>query len=332
MLMRLGLALSFAWVAWAAPARAQEVELAWKFSQGDKPFYQKLKTSTTQTMKVMGQTIIQNLDQEFTFSWTVKSVDAQKVVLEQKIEAASMKINLAGNEVKFDTQAKDAADNPLSSYFKPLVGSSFTITLDPSKMTVLAVGGRDEFIKKMRDANPQIGQLLQVILTEEQLRQMCEPIFGSVPDKGKKVKANDVWNRASNLAMGPIGSFETKYDYKYLGTEKRTIDGQEVTLHKIEMKTNLTYKAPEAKDASGLNFKIDGGKLDTSEATGMIFFNAETGRIVETKMDVKLKGKLDISVMDVKSEVELEQTQKTESMFSEKNPTEAGPAGATAPK
>lgn len=327
--MRIGLAVSFAWVLLSAPLQAQEVELAWKFAAGNKPFYQKLKTSTNQTMKVMGQTIIQNLDQEFIFSWTIKSADAQKVVLEQKIEAASMKISLAGSEVKYDSQAKDAADNPLSSYFKPLIGSVFTITLDPTNLKVLSVGGREEFIKKMKDANPQTSQVLSIVLTEEQLREMCEPIFSSLPDKGKKVKVNDTWNRASSLSMGPIGSFDTKYDYKYLGTEKRTIEGKELTLHKIELKTNLTFKAPESKDAGGLNFKIESGKLDTSEASGTILFDAEAGRIVETKMDVKLKGKLDISVTDIKSEVELEQTQKTESTFSEKNPAETG---ASTPK
>ncbi|HMP03148.1 MAG TPA: DUF6263 family protein [Gemmatales bacterium] len=321
--MRIGLALSLVWGACTLPAQAQEVELAWKFAQGDPTFYQKLKTSTTQTMKVMGQTIIQNLDQEFIFSWTVKSVDADKVVLEQKIEAAAMKINLAGNEVRFDTQAKEAADNPLSSYFRPLIGSVFTITLDANKMTVLSVGGREDFIKKMKEANPQMEPLLRVILTDEQLRQMCEPAFTSVPDRGTKVNVNDTWSRTSTLSMGPIGTFDTKYDYKYLGTEKRTIDGKEVTLHKIEMKTSLTYKAPEEKDRGGLNFRIESGKLDTSEATGTILFNAEIGRVFETKMDVKLKGKLDISVTDVKSEVELEQTQKTETTFTDKSPIEA---------
>ena len=58
-------------------------------------------------------------------------------MLRQKIEAVIMKINISGNEIKYDSQAKDAADNPLASFFKPLIGSTFTITLDPNTMKVV---------------------------------------------------------------------------------------------------------------------------------------------------------------------------------------------------
>src|SRR5688572_7064589 len=100
-----------------APAAGAEIDLGWKFVKG-KTFYQKLRTMTEQKMKVQQTNVDQKQEQEFVFSWTVDDVDASKVVLVQKIEAVMMKINISQNEIKYDSTAKDAADNPLASFFK----------------------------------------------------------------------------------------------------------------------------------------------------------------------------------------------------------------------
>lgn len=302
-----------------APAAANaEVDLSWKFVK-DKVFYQKLRTITEQKMKVQQTNVDQKQEQEFVFSWKVDEVDASKIVLTQKIEAVMMKINISNNEIKYDSQAKDAADNPLASFFKPLIGSSFTITLDPNTMKVIKVGGREEFVKKLTDANPQMKALLSSILSEEQLKQMSEPAFTLVPDKGKKVKPGDTWERATTMKMGPIGSYQANYKYTYDGPEVK--DGK--TLQKISMKTTLNYTKPDAKEASGLPFKITDGKLETREATGTIWFDNEAGRVADSTMDVKLKGTLKVTVSDQEADVELEQTQKTFTSTSDKNPLEA---------
>ena len=152
---------------------------------------------------------------------------------------------------------------------------------------------------------------------------MAEPAFAVVPGPGKKVKKGDSWSRESKLSMGPIGSYDAKYTYTYSGDEKRTIDGNEVTLQKIDMKTELKYHPPSADQASGLPFKIVSGNLDTTEASGTVLFDAANGRVVETSMKVNLKGKLQISVADQKADVELEQEQTTTTKTSTKNPNEA---------
>jgi hypothetical protein len=304
-------------------AQGQEVELAWKFEKG-KPFYQTMKTKTSQTMNIMSQPVKQDQEQEFVFSWTAKDVSDTAIVLDQKIESVNMSIKIGTNEVRYNSTAKDAADNPLSSFFKPLVGSSFTLTLDPKTMKVTKVEGREDFVKKVTEANPQMAALLRVILSEDQLKQMAEPAFAVVKGKGEKVKPGDSWTRESKLSMGPIGSYDTKYTYTYKGPEEKTgADGKKVTLQKIEMKTELTYKAPDPKDATGLPFKIDTGNLKTTEASGTIYFDAEKGRVAESTMKVNLEGKLNISVAEQKAEVDLKQEQTTTTATADKNPNEA---------
>lgn len=303
----------------AAPVTAAaEVDLAWKFAK-DKVIYQKLRTLTEQKMKVMSTNVDQKQEQEFVFSWKVEDADASKIVLLQKIESVIMKITISGNEIKFDSTAKDAPDNPLASFFKPLVGSQFKLTLDPVTMKVTKVEGREEFVKKLTDANPQMKSLLASILSDEQLKLMSEPAFTMVPDKGKKVKKDDKWTREGIMKMGPIGEYKATYAYTYEGPEKR----EAATLQKILLKTTLDYKAPEAKDAVGLPFKINSGALTTKEANGVIYFDAEAGRVADSRMEVKLVGKLNVTVSDQAADVDLEMTQTTYTTTYDKNPNDA---------
>lgn len=304
-----------------APAAANaEVKLAWDFKK-DKVLFQKLRTITEQKMKVMNTNVDQKQEQEFVFSWKVEDVDASKIVLLQKIESVVMKITISGNDIKFDSTAKDAPDNPLASFFKPLIGSTFKLTLDPNTMKVVKVEGREEFVKKLTDANPQMKTLLATILNDEQLKLMSEPAFTLVPDKGKMVKKDDKWKREGVMKMGPIGSYNATYDYTYEGPEKR----DNATLQKILLKTTLKYMPPEAKDATGLPFKINSGTLDTKEANGTIWFDSEAGRVADSQMVVKLSGKLNVTVSDQAADVELEMSQTTYTTSYDKNPNDAAP-------
>jgi hypothetical protein len=311
----------------AAPAAATETELAWKFSK-DKVLYQKLRTITEQKMKVMNTNVDQKQEQEFVFSWKVEDVDASKIVLVQKIESVIMKITISSNEIKFDSTAKDAPDNPLASFFKPLIGSTFKLTLDPNTMKVVKVEGREEFVKKLTDANPQLKVLLGNILNDEQLKLMSEPAFTLVPDKGKKVKKGDTWKREGVMKMGPIGSYNATYDYTFDVSEKRDA----ATLQKILLKTTLKYNPPGAADTTGqLPFKINSGNLATKEANGTIYFDADLGRVADSQMTVKLSGKLNVTVSDQAADVELEMTQTTYTSTFDKNPNDAATAAPVAP-
>ncbi|MER3415188.1 MAG: hypothetical protein C4297_03120 [Gemmataceae bacterium] len=312
LLAALALSVSVLW-----PVAAQEVELSWKFAAGQK-FYQEVNTRTQQTIKLMNQEIKQEMDHTFYFSWNVKSASDKEVVIEQTVEAVRALVKLGASETKYDSTAKDATDNPLAGFFKPLVGATFTLTLDPNTMKITKVEGREDFVNKLAQANPQLGSLLRQVLSEDQMRSLAEPVFSITPGKGKKIKVGETWTRDSRLSMGAVGSYDAKYTYKYAGTEKKG----DLVLHKIEITTDLKYKAPDAKEAVGLPFRIESGDLKTAKSSGVIYFDAEKGRIVETTMDVSLSGKLDISVGDQKSPVDLEQKQITVARYLDKNPVE----------
>lgn len=294
----------------AIPALGQDtVDMKWKFEK-DKPFYQTMTTETKQSMKVMGMDISQNQTQTFIFSWTPKEQDKDKNwIITQKIEGVRMAIEIGGNKIEYDSSQPPAAGNPLADFFKALIGSEFKLTISPA-MKVVKIEGRDDFIKKLVAANQQMEPLLKQILSEEALKEMTDPAFAAVPDK--PVKKGDSWTKESKLNMGPIGSYDTKYNYTY--------EGKDGKLDKIKVTTDLKYVPPTAATAGVLPFQIVSADLKSKDASGTILFNSELGRLESTDMTLKLEGKLSIAIGGMNTDVDLSQTQKTTVKTTSENP------------
>ena len=288
----------------------EKVALKWKFEK-DKVFYQKMTTSTEQTMKVMNNDVKQTQKQTFYFSWKPVKVEKDKVEIEQTIEGVAMDIDIGGSKISYDSTKDSTANNPLGDFFKALVGSKFTVTLDPAKSKVTDVQGRDDFLKKLVAANPQMKPLLEQILSKDALKEMAEPTFGVVPDKD--VTVGGTWSKDTTLDMGPIGKYDNTYKYTL---EK--YDGKVAT---IKVDTTLKYKAPaDVAGQGGLPFKIKSADLKTTSATGSITFNNEKGRVEKSDMKLVLSGKLSIEIGGQATTVELSQTQTSAVETMDENP------------
>lgn len=292
------------------PATAQDsVELKWKFEK-DKAFHQEMSTTTKQTMKVMGMDITQNHTQTFWFTWTPKDQDKDKNwVIKQKITGVQMRIEISGNVIEYDSRKEAGTGSSLQEFFKALVGTEFTLTINP-KMEVTKIEGRDEFLKKLGQASPMMEPLLKTILGEEALKQMADPAFAAIPEKA--VKKGETWTKKSKMNMGPIGTYETEYKYTY--------EGKDGKLDKIKQDTTLTYAAPGADAGAVLPFKIKSADLKSKDATGTILFDNEKGRVDSTELKMKLDGKLTIDIAGTSTEVELSQEQTTKVKTHEKDP------------
>jgi hypothetical protein len=280
---------------------------AWKFEK-DVPFYQEMYTKTVQTMKVMGQDVNQVQEQTFYFKWTPVKSEAEKWTLKQTIEGVKMKIDVAGNPISFDSTVAPApgggANSALSEFFKALVGSEFTIVLNTKTNKVEKVEGRDAFIAKLAAANQQMEPILKKILPEDALKQMADPTFGVIPEGAKK--KDETWKGTSVLALGPIGTYENNYTYKYVGTDEKA------KAEKIEVETQITYKAPTGDD-TGLPFKIKSANLSTKDkqTPGVILFDIAKGRLVSSDNTLKLSGTISIEIGTTSTSVELIQDQET---------------------
>jgi hypothetical protein len=295
----------------AAAAPAGKASLKWKLEKG-KPFYQKMTTSTDQNMKILNSEPKQTQKQTFYFSWTPVEQKGDDWIIKQKIEGVTMDIQIGGTTINYDSNnAAASANNPLGEFFKALVGAEFTLTLDTKNQKVTKLEGRDEFIKKIGQANPNMQQLLSSILSEQALKEMAEPTFAAIPNK--EVAKGDKWTKENTLDMGAIGKYTNTYTY--------TFDGTEGKLDKIKVDTTLKYTPPDDKaSGAGLPFKIKSADLKSTNGTGTVLFDPEKGRIEKSTFKLDLTGELNIEIGGQTTKVELKQTQETTIETSDTNP------------
>jgi hypothetical protein len=289
------------------------VKLAWTaFDQLDKPFYQEMTTETEQKMTVMGMEVKQTQTQTFTMEWKPVKKDDKTWTVEQKIIGVKMNINIGGNNIAYDSTAKDQPANPLTDFFKALVGAKFDLTINKEDMKITKIDGRKDFIDKLVKANQQLDTLLKQILSEDALKQMADPTFNATPPKGA-VPSDKTWEKKDvKLDMGPIGVYDTTYKYKL--TEVKD------DLATISVETTLKYTAPQGKQGGALPFTITKGKLEGKSEKGTIVFDIKAGRIKSSAMELKLNGSLTIEIAGQPTDVTLDQTQKSTLKTLEKNP------------
>ncbi len=274
------------------------------FEPKSKKIYQLQKTKTKQEMKVMGQVVTQTQEQSFLIEWTPQ--DASKdgdYVVDQKIVGVKMEINIGGNKISYDSTGAKQQKNPMTDFFEQLTKQKLEFTIKSDLSEVKSIKGREDFIKGLSDINPQMQSLLKAILSDKALTKMAEPTWYAFPDKGVFPEVGKTWSRKSDLDLGPIGKYDTNFDFTYNGA-----DG---TKDKIGIKTKLTYTAPTEKQ--GLPFIIHKADLKSDGGTGTAIFDRAKGRFDSTEIKMNLTGNLEIEVGSMKTTVELTQAQEASS-------------------
>ena len=213
-----------------------------------------------------------------------------------------MDIDIGGNKIGYKSTSANKQKNPMTDFFEQLTKpeNKLTFTIKSDLSEVKSIEGRKEFIKGLSDINPQMKGLLEAILSDKALTKMAEPTWYAFPKDGI-IPKGDTWQKKSELDLGPIGKYNTTFDFKYEGKEKDTIG----------IKTSLEYTAPTEK--SGLPFIIHAAKLSSSSGIGSAVFDRKAGRFKSTEITMKLTGTLEIEVGNQKTTVELTQDQTASS-------------------
>ncbi len=262
-------------------------------------FIQKIKTVTIQKMTVEKQEVTQKQDQTFYIQWIPQASTGTDKKVKQKIIGVKMDITIGSNKIAYDSVDEKAA-SPMADFFNALTKTDMTFVLDTAGkqgITVKEVTGREDFIKKLTDAAPQMKNLLSNILSDDAMKQMAQPCWGAFP--GEKKKKGETWESpVTKLNLGAIGSYDTKFTYTYEGGDK------------ISIKPTMTYKAPTDKESKDLPFKITGGNLASSkDSSGWATFDRKEGRIKSSHMEINLTGTLKIDVSGTETSVALDQKQ-----------------------
>jgi RNA polymerase sigma factor (sigma-70 family) len=152
--------------------KVQPIEVTRSFATG-LFFYQIMTTKTKERLKVMGNEVVQNQELTFTFSWAPVKQDGDIWIAKQRIEGVKMTIDIGGSKITYDSAAPSTAANPLSDFFRPLVGAELTLTIGKN-VKVTKIEGREELLKRLVAANPRMKPLLDQVLSEEALKEMAD--------------------------------------------------------------------------------------------------------------------------------------------------------------
>jgi hypothetical protein len=309
-----------------SPVLAQGKNETWEWKAFDKDvkegrdkdgsWYQTLDTVTNQTMKVQGMDVIQNQKQTFYIKWTPQTAEKGKWVVKQRIEGVKMSIDIGGNKIEYDSTVPQP-NNPMTDFFKALQKLDLTFTVNQKDMSIEKIGGNEEFIGELGKTNPQMKPLLESILSKEALIKMAEPTLYAFPPGGDVKKGKGKWDKTSDLKLGPIGQYTTKYEFQYEGK-----DGKNKDLDKIKVTASMEYTPPT--EGGTLPFKIlkEGSSLKSKEGTGEALFNTKLGRFDSYSMKMKLEGKLKIDIGGMVTDVELSQDQTATVKSSSERPKE----------
>lgn len=253
---------------------AQDAKLEWKFKEGD-TFYLQTTSTLKQDMKTLGKSLLQNLEQTTVYSLKVQAVEANKnVVLEQKVESIKVENKTGGappTDEKFNQQ---------------LVGVSFKVTLGPAG-DVLKFEGYEELVKKIAGDDAAAQKVVKATLSEENLKRAASDLFSFLPDKALKM-----WDRRSDINLGPLGSFDAKKSYTMEG--KQTVEGKSVD--RIAFTAEAKYSGPTKMEGSPFPFQVTKGDLKAEDYKGTLLFDPEAGRLVSLEESMKITGNVTISV------------------------------------
>jgi hypothetical protein len=316
----------------ASRADAQEKQGFGLKLEKDKAFYQKTQTVVAQIIKVQGQDLTQKQESTFFFKWTPEKIEGDKAVLKQKVEGLFMSIDISGNPIIYDSAKKEpagSASNPgLMDFFKNLEGTEFTVTINTKTWTVEKVEGKEELAKKLGAGSAQMDSLLKKILTDDSLKQMADPTCGLVPDAPKA--SGEKWEKKTTLNLGPVGSYDVKYDFTYKGK-----DATLKHLDRVEIAPTITFKAP-TDSTDGLLFKVKAGTMETKaldpdQQPSALLFNSALGRIEKATISLKMEGELQVGIGGQDTKVALSQRQTT-IIEQQNDPFPPGPGSPTPAK
>jgi hypothetical protein len=313
---RIGLALLLLGLCSLAARPAVGVPLAeadWVFAafdpQTNRVLFQEQLTWTKQNMKIMGQDITQTQEQSFLVQWTPKDrLRDGSFVVDHQIVGVKITIDIGGNKIEYDSTQPSQAKSPMVDFFTQLMKCKLTFTLSPD-LRVKKIEGREKFLEALTELNPQMQALLKGILSEQSLAKMAEPMWYAFPDKGI-IPGSKTWTRKSELDMGPLGKYNTTFDFTHKGFKD--------TRDRIVIKTRMEYSAPA--DSTGLPFKIVEAKIASEEGLGEALFNRGKGRFDSTLLTMKLSGTLKMEVGDQTTTVELTQEQISRSTLHDEIP------------
>jgi hypothetical protein len=251
--------------------------LRWKLKPGEVLHYT-LDTKQAANFKVMGRDKKSSRSHTINLSWTVKSVSAAG---DAQIALKFDRIRMRIDQPPFVPLQFDSSPNNLEipqefesaeRQIKALAGAEFSFELKPSG-AVDQLKIPDQTLKNLRDgAGPEAGG--QGGITEQGLKDML--IQSSPPTfPTEALEPGKNWaNKPSRISAPGLGNLVVDQVYSFQGP-----DPKDPNLLLIGMEARVALEPAESVTA----------KIRLQEGKGSITFDAESGRIVASRVNQKME-------------------------------------------
>ena len=278
----------------ASPLSAQEtIDIKPRWQVGKK-FSQTMKMDQASTIAIGEQKMEQKVGMTMDATMTVRAHENGKHKrLNVKYERVAMSMNMAGQEMKYDSAAPaDAATDPLGmgKSFGAIVGKEIKIVMD-EKDDVLEVENLDEMMKEIAAANPMAAMIGQMFNKDAMKNMMRQSSLYASP--GKPVKAGDSWPFKFGVPMPGLGKMDLNGTY----TLKGVGDHAGVKCAEIALDGKLAMDMAAAGDTKieGADaLKQMGMKMENGKMTGTLWFDPALGISRDAKftqeMNLKMKN------------------------------------------
>ncbi len=272
----------------ASPLCAQTVEIKPRWQVGKK-FFQTMQMDQASTMSFGEQKMEQKVGTTMDTTMTVRAHENGKDKrVAVKYERIAMSMNMAGQEMKYDSATPaDAASDPLGigKSFGAFLGKEIKMVVD-EKDEVVEVENLDAMMKELAASNPMAGALGQMFNKDAMKNMMRQGTLYASP--GKPVKAGDSWPFQFAMPLPAVGNVDLDgtYTLKSIGDHAGVKCAEIAVMGKLGMNVG-DAKADPANPLSQMGLKVDGGKV-----AGTLWFDPALGICRDVKMTQEMNMKM----------------------------------------
>lgn len=275
----------------ASPLPAQTVDIKPRWQVGKK-ITQTMHMDQASTIAIGDQKMEQKVGMTMDTTTSVRAHENGKHKrVTMKYDRVAMDMNMAGQEMKYDSaKPDDAATDPLGlgKSFGIFVGKEIKFVLD-EKDEVLEVENLDAMMKEMAAANPMASMLGQMFSKDTMKNLIRQSALYASP--GKPVKAGDAWPFVFKMAMPPVGNISMDGTYTMKGLADH--GGARCAELAVTGKVGIDVAAPAAPAADGVpNLQQLGITATGGTMTGTLWFDPALGICRETQMTQQMNLKM----------------------------------------
>jgi hypothetical protein len=275
--------------------RRDPQRLVWKLKPADR-LYQEVLVSQKSTYRIQGIDVGTNVQYAVLSLFDVgKPKEDGLTEVTQTVEAARL------------IQADQLTESLLAGAIQKMPGTVYKLTLN-TKMEIVRFEGQDSPLKVLGDPFGGGAFAMASLIDRDGWRELDQLTFFQ-PDRA--IVLNERWQKPMTHAWGALGSWNGQVAYAYLGKQ-----GQ---YHRVAYGMNLVH-APNRQPSGGLPFQLTSASFKHQEAGGMIWFDAEKGRVVGAEERFNVRGQIGVAAGGQNAPIDVAEDQAFRVIVHERNP------------